>query len=441
MTESSQDFKLIRKSSSGFLRSFSDWILQNSICEFDELSVACALSVLATAAQASYFAYDGQCLSLFQMCLMPAAGGKDDYIRGVQETLRSIGPFTDSRWNAGNPASSHGLRAMLWAHNSRLLLKDEVQDWISKMTKTDNVFVKEQLADIKQLYNGLERWEGSATATKLYPEIICPRLSVLGFGTPSGFFEALTPEEISGGFLGRFLVWRPETPSPMKMVRAGLGADPDHAKILTRLALKGRMLEHDRSKVNELLRSFIEQGKDLQHLPSFTPSARMTCSPEARAEVEAYWMAQDARYCANWHDAGASMLRRSIPMVIKVASLHALGCERERVELGDVRWAKAVISATVEKLSQDAADRVSSSLLETATKAVMAVLSERGGIGRTELVRILSKARPRRISSALTDEALTDLEQAGFISIVEIGKPVVRKGCRYAANASITIRK
>jgi hypothetical protein len=436
------DFATIRKSSSGFVKSYSDWVLQNSLCEYDELAVASALAVLATAAQGSYFAHDGQCLSLYQICLLPTAGGKDDYLRSVQDSLRnSLSPQCgDSRWNAGNPASSHGLRAMLFAHNSRLMLKDEVQDWIAKMSKTDNVFVKEQLADIKQLYNGIPAWEGSTTATRTYPEIICPRLSVLGFGTPSGFFSALTPEEISGGFLGRFIVWRPETPSAMKLRRTKLDIDPQHTRILTRLALHGRLIEAEKSRVVEILQLFTKGG-ELNHLPMVSPKDSLTCSQEAQREISRYWQEQDGRYCADWNDPGASMLRRSIPVVIKVASLHALGCERTEVQVGDVLWAEAIVRATIEKLAVDAKSEVSSSILEKAAKKIVSVLEERGGIGRTELICIMSKCRPR-FSSSLVDEALTDLDQGGMIKIIELGqKPVVKKGCRFSSNATITLRR
>jgi hypothetical protein len=308
------------------------------------------------------------------------------------------------------------------------------------MSKTDNVFVKEQLADIKQLHNGLPVWEGSTTATRTYPEIICPRLSVMGFGTPSGFFDALTPEEISGGFLGRFIVWRPEAPSKMKEGRTRLEIDPQHTRVLMRLALHGRMIEAEKSKIIELLQVFTKGG-DLNHLPMVSPKDSLTCTQDARREISRYWQEQDARYCADWTDPGASMLRRSIPVVIKVASLHALGCERTEVQVGDVLWAQAIVKATIEKLSLDAQEKVASSMLEKAAKKITAVLETRGGIGRTELIYMMSKCRPR-FSSSLVDEALTDLDQAGMITITEFGqKPVVKKGCRFSSNATITLRK
>ena len=423
--------KALREKSSGLVRTIADWAYDTSIREYDELAIAVALAVIATCAQGTYLTPDNRSLSLYQLCLLPAAGGKDHYLRCIIDTLRAV----DSRLVSANPGSSHGLRGELFCWNSRIWAADEVQDLLAKLTSTDNVFVGQLLSDLKELANGLERMPGQALKTQIVPDIIAPRLTFIGFGTPGRFREVITSNNVGGGLLSRFVLWQNETP-PHRQRRSKAPLDPDVVGRLRAVAALGRT-EHGQGGQQafaDLLKAYHE-GKTALHLPQCSPISRLTISEGAQEQFDSFDHVCEGLYLQDPDSAEAAIHDRASTNAMRLASLHCIGCGRTEVNISDMDWACDVAASQGGVLSNLARCWMADSPQERDRQRVLNSLRSTGGKNsRRELAKNL------RMGTRTIDGVLGDLQARGELQVTgPNGSPAEMRAGSFHASSMVAL--
>lgn len=390
----------LRLKAQGIIGELACWMYDTSVREYDEFSVAGALAILSTCAQGTYRTWDDRTTSLYQICLLPAAGGKDHYLTCVQDVLRKI----DGRLVMSMPGSSHGMRGDFFAFNSRILCMDEVQDFFSKMGATDNVFVSQVMSDIKELYNGKKFWDPSSLKTQMMPAIEEPKLTWVGFGTPARFKQTINSNMAGGGLLSRILMWDVEDVPRRHRTLRKRPFDPDIIGELRRMFLKGvkqEFIEGGMPKMVESLKIY-HAGKECTHKPQTEAQRSLTITKEAADLFAQYDTESETSYIANPDSADGAILDRTSTQVAKIASLHALGCRRLEVQLEDVEFAIAVAERTIKRMAAMARTWMADSPGEKMRQRILHALGK-GQRTRHHLLRSL------RMSVRDFDQAASDL--------------------------------
>jgi hypothetical protein len=365
----------LRETAQGIIGELACWMYDTSVREYDSFAVAGALAILSTCAQGSYKSWDGRSLSLYQICLLPAAGGKDHYLSSVEDTLHDV----DSRLVMSIPGSSHGLRGDMYSFNSRVLCMDEVQDFFSRMGGTENVFVSQVMSDIKELYNGKARWKGSSLKTQVMPDIIHPRMTWVGFGTPGKFKQTINSNMVGGGLLSRILLWDVEQVPKRSRITRRSEFSKESIGALRRLANKGVQPDFKAKGilgVTEALTAY-HSGKQCIHAPQTRATESLTITREASKAFAIYDEEMETRYRSSPDCPEGAIYDRASTQVAKIASLHAVGCRRVEVHVEDLEWAVAVANATIEPMAHMARTWMADSVGERNRQRVLSVLSSK----------------------------------------------------------------
>lgn len=398
----------LRHTAQGLIREMACWLYDNAIRSYDEFSVASALSVMSAVAQGSWLSPSGRSLSLYQICLLAASGGKDHYLRSAVDILDEV----DSRLTCSSAGSSHGLRGELYSFNSRMWAIDEVQDFFAKTSKTDNVFVSQILSDLKELHNGVENWKGQVIKGSSVPSVKSPRMTLLGFGTPKKFKETINSNNVGGGLLSRFCLW--EISSPVKEVDVKLNTKIDKMIIskLRKLFNDG-LTEHGKEgfpKMLEMLKLY-QTGKAEAHNCQTKAMRKLGISEKGLELMREYRLECQDVYLKNPEDPGAAIIDRAASLVEKIASLHCLGCERETVDEYDVRWALSVVKKRVYELSNISNTWMSDTAAERDRNRIIESMKKcRGNVGQRDVIM-----RSLRMSAKEFDSRVSDLVEMGMV--------------------------
>lgn len=171
----------------------------------DEIAFACALHVIATVCQRR-FSYKGRSTSLFHMFVMPPGSGKEGYRRWIEVYLRAVSPkLVGPRYR-----SDQALKVGLSEVPSQCLIVDEAADSLIAAydPRRRDAMAQDLVTVQNELFNGLEILAGSRTRSSEIPEVVRPRLSMVGF-TTQGQFQTLMrfPEYLGNGAFSRNLIF------------------------------------------------------------------------------------------------------------------------------------------------------------------------------------------------------------------------------------------
>jgi hypothetical protein len=412
------------------VRSLIDWSIDNSVREYEELGIATALAIISTCAQGTYLTPQGRALSLTQLCLMPAAAGKDHYLRCVQDTLRQV----DSRLILTNPGSTLGLRGELYCWNSRIWIADEVQDLLYKLTNTDNTYVSGLLDDIKTISNGLDVLPGQALKRETVPEVLNPKLTFIGFGTPGRFKEVITGSNSGGGFLSRLLLWSSGIPSDRQFRRRN-PLDPEPIGKLRSIFYAGYTETGATGGIpafRDALKAF-QEGKATVHIAQTDAKIRLSMSEEASHDYHLHDRTWEIAFQQDPDSAEGSIRDRIPQNAMRIASLHALGCGRTEISVDDMAWGCDIASLQGETLAKIAKDWITDSAQERERMRVIEALKRAGGKrSRQELARGL------RLGRRAMDEILADLSVRGQVVVKgPSGTPAEPKNGSYPNHSTV----
>jgi Bifunctional DNA primase/polymerase, N-terminal/Protein of unknown function (DUF3987) len=242
-------------------------------------------------------------------------------------------------------------------------------------------------------------WAGRQAET-----IHTPALSILGLSTQGEFYASLQGEDVTNGFLNRFLVLSTEYRAPETTPALVPGVVPESLKVkLQELYAWGRA-ELGESRLNH---------DTLDPTPDVRPWA-------SQAAQDVY--TEFARYIEKRMDQDQNLepfIARAGEIAVRLATIRAAGRwgHDATVDVSDMEWGRDIVKASIETVTREAAhnmvEEVSHGQLQN---KILNFLRKKGGksVTRRDVMRSLSKAiRNKKDFDATIDV----LEESGIINV------------------------
>lgn len=189
------------------------WILKTSIKPQKELALGAALTAVGTIQGRKVRTSTDLRTNLYAVSLIETGGGKEHPRRAVQRIFAAINKI--SRACVEEAASDTAILEAIAETPSQLLLLDELGKFLAT-ARTG----KSHLQGIPTLLLRLFSSANSVFAGRVYASrqnnriIQHPNVSILGTSTPEAFFQALSSDSTTDGFLNRLLFLPSTTPDP-----------------------------------------------------------------------------------------------------------------------------------------------------------------------------------------------------------------------------------
>lgn len=335
------DLAKIPQMAQGMVKEIGETICAHSHRHYPHIGTAAALSIISAIAQGAYrcpsLSPDGKpggSLSLLSWITGPSASGKDAYLRAVDFYVSEV----CESMVFDKYGSNYGLRCSLFCSNAGISVIDEFQDELAKLNNPGATYLRQILTDMKELTNDLDVMRAVKLGKMRYPAIYNPRFSVYATGTYAGFIEQLKGDMISGGLLSRFMVW-PITDVPDRVFNSRLDHLPKKQFDFLRQLYKDGVTDEGELQdiVTEQERFF--STDDNEHRPQFDPTRySMGIEPDAKLMLIDFYNSQGKKYqnylaqnLASTDISPGSIADRAPRIAEKIASNHALGCQRRVV--------------------------------------------------------------------------------------------------------------
>jgi Protein of unknown function (DUF3987) len=388
------------------------------------LALGAALAVVGALAGRRYQSPTGLRTNMLCLALGPSACGKN----AAQEVATELLCRADlSHYLAGDPQSGNALMAELVEHPVRLLVMDELGQWIAKLTSPK---AAAHVAAIKRnamvLFSSANRTvAGSSYAdAKLRKrvDIIQPHFCIYGAGTPERFWEAIQSGAITDGFVPRFLLFKPDvdypplirSPAPMRITEAMTaaarqiacgGAVPDGGNLAHALPVTMRMAS--------------DTGPDVRTVP---------WTPDGEAEHERWRTGErERRLLAAGGETERVLVGRWAEHAAKLAMVRAISRDpvTPAMTASDARWGWRLAEHCIATMLAMAQRHVAANEQEANVNRVLNAIRDAGAGGIT--ANALHVAA-RTIRAADRKAILADLVEGG--AVTERATPTTARGGR-----------
>jgi hypothetical protein len=342
----------------GITRNLAEQCINSAQRQYPQFAIASAFGIVSAVTQGSFKPklvgtdVTKGMLSLYQMCIAPAASGKDHYLNFTDAYIKSV----DRRFLASEFGSVQGMVDSFWLFNSRVSVIDEVQDYFEKLSNANNVHLNQIFTLTKKLFNDLDELPNVQTKGKAATVIRSPKYSIFAAGTKKGFVDNLKDKNVSGGLQSRMLVW-PEPSDIREINRSMKSAEVDQTiveclKEIARFGIAAgysldpyeqeTLMSRARDGRSKLTKEEIELIRN--HEPALDPKHSISFNREAEQLLIDYQDANSKRFSEIHRDEGmpdglGSIIDRSSYSAIKLACIHAIGrgtriCERKDAQIG-----------------------------------------------------------------------------------------------------------
>ena len=168
-----------------------------------KFAIAASISTVSMIAQGNYHSpIKKGYLSSYYGLIAPASWGKESYTSLPHKILMDV-----AKWlKCGQLQSPQALRRKLHTCNSLGIVEDEILLWLKQMVELDSPLQSDFLTLWGSSTNYLDSKE-TKNAEETSPAIQCPRVSIIGGGTPDTFYSMLSKKGADltkNGLLSRF---------------------------------------------------------------------------------------------------------------------------------------------------------------------------------------------------------------------------------------------
>lgn len=175
-------------------------------------SLGAAITLFATAAGRRYQSVSGIMTNMYVVGLIASGSGKDFPLRSVGTVLSYAG-YAD--WVGGRIVSATGIRAALEKQPNLFVPVDELGKLVQAMNNPKGN-LRDAVSMLLELYSESQSFTkgGMYANTGDRPTVLIhnPCMSFLGVATPSSFWQGLTSESVTDGFLPRMILLSDNTP-------------------------------------------------------------------------------------------------------------------------------------------------------------------------------------------------------------------------------------
>jgi hypothetical protein len=378
-----------------------------------ELALGAAIALFATAAGRRYQSVSGIMTNTYLVGLMSSGSGKDFPLRSVGTVLSYAG---QADWVGGRIVSATGIRAALEKQPNLFVPIDEMGKLIQAMNNPKGN-LREAVSMLLELYSESQSFTkgGMYANTGDRPTVLIhnPCMSFLGVATPTSFWQGLTSESVTDGFLPRMILLSDNTPDSKarRDMRKAVWPDSliDAVKAVTAGA-EGHIT--------------FPMGEG----PSVQPKPFVVNYADAAAK-DRWWSMKDEEYDYRQQlpEHQHAFANRLAENGTKLALVRAISDNPRHpvMRTEDIEWGHAIAKRSVELFLAETSKNLAENDYHAAAKKVQAAIAGAGdeGISHSDLAR-----RCAHIKGREREEIVTDLEAQGVIVIDKVatsGRPKI----------------
>jgi hypothetical protein len=349
----------------------------------------------------------GNRTNVYCVGVAPSGAGKDN-ARKVNKNILFAADMVEHEGNE-DLASDAGLITAVEAEPAILFQIDEFGRFLRTIgdpKKAPHLF--NVLTALMKLYSSADTvFRGKAYADKKRNKVVDqPCVSVYGTTVPEHFFESLTADSLSDGFIARLLVFESaETPARQRAKATGV---PEPLK-----------------QAAEWWGAF-KPGGNLA--PEHPQPIVVESTPEAGAVFDALAAMVDAEL-GKPDEAGRSLWARAEEKACRLALIYACSANAQKpvIDLDAARWACDLSSYLTRRMLYIAHEWVADGVFDARQKRVVRVVRKAGGkISRSELCR-----RTQWLTQRERQEVIDNLVETGQIEQVTV-ETATKPGVVYA---------
>ncbi|MBR0695866.1 bifunctional DNA primase/polymerase [Bradyrhizobium lablabi] len=364
----------------GLMADISRWILDTSRRKSPEFAVMSGIAFMSVFYGRRVIGPTSCGVNLYLAGIAGPGFGKEAPLQRLVKLLQD----TDMAFlvGAGEVSSASAIEKILRRKPVVVMPWDEVGDVLESINAKGNgnwaSTIRKAMLELYSKSTGV--WFGKETMDdeRIGAPIHCPSLTVIGTSTPTRFYGGLSEKNLSDGFAARMVFI-----APTKRPERG---NPRDGGLVVPAPL--------REAIKEAQKKFPWPSTNSQgnwRTPDVQPHLYEV--PWADEAAEAAWLAIE-----DWQEAEIErdetrdgLVGRLAENAIRLATLRALSRSPSQpsVNVEDVRWAHAIMSASVRSLDDGVDKYMSSSQFEQLCQAILSSLrSSRGGsMYRAELLK------------------------------------------------------
>jgi hypothetical protein len=339
------------------------------------LALGAALAVVGALAGRRYASPTGLRTNVCHLGLGPSSCGKNTAQDLATELLVKA---TFGHYLTGDPQSGNALMGELVAHPVRLLVMDELGQWIAKMTSPKapqhTVAIKRNMMT---LFSSAHRTVAGSTYAnpneRARHDIIQPHLCVYGAGTPERFFEAIRGGAIMDGFVPRFLLFKPDVDYPPLVV------SPQLMNVSDEMIEAAKRIEGGGGAV---------EGNLPHHMSTMEPTVRtVPWSVDGEAEHERWRTGiREDRLTSAKTEAERVLVGKWSEHAIKLAMIRAISRDPVNPEMSasDAEWAWRLAEHCISTMLAMVQRHVAENDHERMVKEILNAISDAGRDGITK---------------------------------------------------------
>ena len=351
----------------GAVGKLTQYINETSIRPQPILALAAALCAIGTLAGRKYRSPSNLRTNLFAISLADSGAGKN-HSRQIIDRLFSDFLGAEKKIGGSKIASGSGLLSALHRSPSILFQIDEFGMFLGAMLdKRGPKHLIEIMSHMTELftssnltYHGIEYADQRDRPRQ---EIVQPCLSVYGTTVPSHFWKALESSNAVDGSLARFLVFESEENYPDDQNAPEKDPPVDLIDLLARIneGIGGIASALDGSHTPELMHVSYDDAAT-----KIIKDMKLDTTKKLRAlegtPFTSFWARRDE-------------------LTIKVAMIHAIGCDPENpiINTYDVEFARAIVDRSINQLVDGVERYVSDNAAENFSKRVIEIVRKAGG--------------------------------------------------------------
>jgi len=385
----------------GAVGKLTQYINETSIRPQPILALAAALCAIGTLAGRKYRSPSNLRTNLFAISLADSGAGKN-HSRQIIDRLFSDFLGAEKKIGGSKIASGSGLLSALHRSPSILFQIDEFGMFLGAMLdKRGPKHLIEIMSHMTELftssnltYHGIEYADQRDRPRQ---EIVQPCLSVYGTTVPSHFWKALESSNAVDGSLARFLVFESEENYPDDQNAPEKDPPVELIDLLARIneGIGGIASALDGSHTPELMHVSYDDAAT-----KMIKDMKLDTTKKLRAlegtPFTSFWARRDE-------------------LTIKVAMIHAIGCDPENpiINTYDVEFARAIVDRSINQLVDGVERYVSDNAAENFSKRVIEIVRKAGGsIDKSRLYKqtlFLGRDRDTTLKALMGSEDLIEV--------------------------------
>lgn len=378
-----------------------EYINETAIRPQPILALAASLCAIGTLAGRKYRSPSNLRTNLFVISLADSGAGKN-HSRQIIDRLFTDFLHAENKVGGSKTASGSGLLSALHRSPSILFQIDEFGMFLGAMLdKRGPKHLIEIMSHMTELftssnltYHGIEYADQKVRPRQ---EIVQPCLSVYGTTVPSHFWKALESSNAIDGSLARFLVFESAENYPDDQNAPEKEPPDDLVDVLARIneGIGGLAAMLDGSHTPMLMHvSYSDDATQLLKEMKLDTTKKLR-SLEG-TPFTSFWARRDE-------------------LTIKVAMIHAIGCDPENpvINAYDVEFARAIVDRSINQLVDGVERYVSDNTAENYSKRVIEIVRKAGGsIDKSRLYKLtlfLGRDRDTTLKALLGSEDLVEV--------------------------------